>query len=147
VDDKMLGATPAQLRLATERMHHVVLELPGYETSTVDLRLEVGEKRSVTIALPKKTARPWDKAASDHIVDDLLDVADARSGRLRVSTKPWSQVFEGTRLLGRTPLMHVSLPAGAHTLTFVSPGHAPVKREVRIDAGAELTLVFSLDSP
>jgi serine/threonine-protein kinase len=44
----------------------------------------------------------------------------APPGSLRLDTKPWSEVFLGSRSLGITPLMGVKLPAGRHKLTLVN---------------------------
>lgn len=41
-------------------------------------------------------------------------------GTLRINTRPWSQVFVDGRLIGNTPQMNISLPAGAHTITLVN---------------------------
>ncbi|MCZ7678816.1 MAG: protein kinase [Sandaracinaceae bacterium] len=41
-------------------------------------------------------------------------------GTLRVNTTPWSQVFVDGRLIGNTPQMNISLPAGRYTITLVN---------------------------
>jgi serine/threonine protein kinase len=40
------------------------------------------------------------------------------SGFLTFDTYPWSRVSEGGRLLGTTPLLHLSMSAGVHTLSL-----------------------------
>jgi serine/threonine-protein kinase len=42
-------------------------------------------------------------------------------GYLTLDTYPWTHVSEGGRLLGDTPLIHVPLPPGGHTLTLDNP--------------------------
>jgi serine/threonine protein kinase len=42
-------------------------------------------------------------------------------GYLTFDTYPWTKVTENGRVLGTTPLVHVALPAGAHTLTLENP--------------------------
>ncbi len=42
------------------------------------------------------------------------------NGTLRINTRPWSQVFVDGRLIGNTPQMNISLPAGRHTVTLVN---------------------------
>jgi hypothetical protein len=42
------------------------------------------------------------------------------AGTLSLVTAPWTDVYLGSRLLGRTPLARLKLPAGKHTLTLVN---------------------------
>lgn len=42
------------------------------------------------------------------------------NGRLRINTRPWSQVFVDGRLIGNTPQMGVELSAGEHRVTLVN---------------------------
>lgn len=44
----------------------------------------------------------------------------ARRGALTLDTDPWTKVFVGKRLLGETPLIEVSLPAGRQQLRLVN---------------------------
>ena len=37
---------------------------------------------------------------------------------MTLDTYPWTRVTEGGRVLGVTPLIHIPLSAGAHTLTL-----------------------------
>jgi hypothetical protein len=48
-------------------------------------------------------------------------VATEGAGFLTFDTYPWTKVTEGSALLGTTPLVHVSLAAGTHTLTLDNP--------------------------
>jgi serine/threonine-protein kinase len=48
--------------------------------------------------------------------------ARSKPMRLSLDTEPWTRVFLGRRLLGQTPLMDVSLPAGTHVLRLVNEG-------------------------
>ena len=42
-------------------------------------------------------------------------------GYVTFDTYPWTRVSEGGNALGTTPLVHVSMPAGTHTLTLDNP--------------------------
>jgi len=42
-------------------------------------------------------------------------------GWVTFDTYPWTRVTEGSTSLGTTPLVHVALPAGSHTLTLDNP--------------------------
>jgi serine/threonine protein kinase len=61
------------------------------------------------------------------------------TGTLRVTTTPWSEVFEGGRRLGETP-MQIELPAGRHALTLRAEGRPAHSETVEIREG-EVTRV------
>ena len=42
---------------------------------------------------------------------------------------PWSRAYDGTRLLGETPVVNVPLSEGQHTITFVNPELPAVKKK------------------
>ncbi len=66
-------------------------------------------------------------------------------GTLRVNTTPWSQVFVDGRLIGNTPQMNISLPAGRYTITLVNPEFNIRERvPVTIRAGQTETLIRRL---
>jgi serine/threonine-protein kinase len=52
------------------------------------------------------------------------------TGRLTISTTPWSEVYLGSRSLGTTPLANVPLPVGSHTVVLRAPGR--VERRIRV---------------
>jgi hypothetical protein len=56
-----------------------------------------------------------------------------------VTTTPWSEVFEGGRRLGETP-MQIELPAGRHALTLRAEGRPAHEETVEIREG-EVTRV------
>jgi serine/threonine-protein kinase len=45
----------------------------------------------------------------------------AEDGYLTLDTYPWTKVSDGSKVLGSTPLVHVALSAGSHTLTLENP--------------------------
>ena len=44
--------------------------------------------------------------------------ASEETGFLTFDTYPWTRVTENGKVLGTTPLVHIALPAGTHTLTL-----------------------------
>ncbi len=63
-------------------------------------------------------------------------VATAGQGFLSLITSPWTRVSLNGRELGETPLIHVALPAGRHTLRLTNPdAHISETYEVEIRAG------------
>jgi hypothetical protein len=67
-----------------------------------------------------------------------------REGRLTVRTIPWSRVYEGSRLLGTTPLADLPLAAGGHRLTFVNPDRPTLSRAIVIRPQVETRLSIAL---
>lgn len=69
-------------------------------------------------------------------------------GTLRINTRPWSQVYVDGRLIGNTPQMNISLPAGSHRVTLVNPDfNIRQSVSVTIEAGQVTTRVLTLDRP
>ena len=69
-------------------------------------------------------------------------------GTLRINTRPWSQVYVDGRLIGNTPQMNISLPAGSHRVTLVNPDfNIRQSVSVNIEAGQVTTRVLTLDRP
>ncbi|MGH7282319.1 MAG: hypothetical protein ACRELY_12390, partial [Polyangiaceae bacterium] len=52
-------------------------------------------------------------------------------GFLTLDTYPWTKVSEGSKVLGSTPLVHVALSAGSHTLTLENPDQG-IKQQTTI---------------
>lgn len=71
--------------------------------------------------------------------------ASGGAGTLRINTRPWSQVFIDGRLIGNTPQMSISLPAGRHTVTLVNSDF-DIRETITIDiaAGETTTRVLTL---
>ena len=46
---------------------------------------------------------------------------DVGTGKLRINSRPWSQVYVDGRLIGNTPRTDLVLSAGVHTVTLISP--------------------------
>jgi tRNA A-37 threonylcarbamoyl transferase component Bud32 len=49
--------------------------------------------------------------------------AEEGNGTLRVNTTPWTEVYVDGRLIGNTPQMNISLPAGRHVLLLINREH------------------------
>jgi len=61
-------------------------------------------------------------------------------GFLTLDTYPWTKVSEGSKTIGTTPIVHVSLSAGSHTLTLENPDQG-IKQQttVTIKSGETVT--------
>ena len=69
------------------------------------------------------------------------------AGYLSLDSSPWAHVYLGSRLLGTTPLMRVSLPPGRHVLTLKNPEFgASTSYVVEIKAGDALSRMVGWDA-
>jgi cytoskeletal protein RodZ len=72
--------------------------------------------------------------------------AAAEVGYLNLDTTPWSTVSVGGRVLGQTPLVGASLPAGTHTLVLSNPEQGVrTTYQVTISAGKTTARRIGLD--
>jgi hypothetical protein len=122
---------PARFQSLSPGAHRVLVERKGYLPRDLTVQLNAGEHRTLDVVLRAGQAR-------GHVAPRVP------SGFLTVRTVPWSKVFEGSRLLGTTPLANVHLSEGAHALTFVNPDLPPVHKTVTVRAGEESRLSFEL---
>ena len=132
------GQTPVDVSLGAGQ-HSVELTLEDHEPHSDLVLVEAGREASLSVALRRAEAD-----AEEESRPRRRGRATAGTGYLSVLTVPWSEVFLGPRRLGVTPLFRVELPAGRHTLTFRSPGRSPMRKSVRIRAGAETRVRESL---
>ncbi|MCB9591514.1 MAG: serine/threonine protein kinase [Sandaracinaceae bacterium] len=71
--------------------------------------------------------------------------ATGGTGTLRVQTTPWSQVYVDGRLIGNTPQMNISLPAGRHQVRLINADfNIRESVSVTIRAGQVETLIRRL---
>jgi len=71
--------------------------------------------------------------------------ASASMGTLRINSRPWSQVFIDGRLIGNTPQMSLSVPAGRYTVRLTNPELGMSKTFiVHVPAGELVTRIESL---
>ncbi len=139
INGESKGKTPLDLRLPPGR-HHIELRHPERLTwtshvilpSRADLTLRVRlEERSGDSVGARKEDPPED--SNSPRLDEPLPRQNApfpkpeSSGLLIAQSTPsGAQVFQGERLLGRTPLL-VSLAIGTHVLRFVLDGHKSIE--------------------
>ncbi|HZS35798.1 MAG TPA: protein kinase [Polyangia bacterium] len=124
-------ATPVRAQSLAAGTHRVSVERKGYLARELSVQLGAGEHRTLDVVLRAGQTR-------GHVPPR------AAAGFLTVRTVPWSKVFEGSRLLGTTPLANVHLSEGSHALTFVNPDLPPVHKTVTVRAGEESRLSFEL---
>jgi serine/threonine protein kinase len=142
-DDALLADNPHAMSAKKDGSKHILRgEAPGYVTKRVEVTLD--EDKTITLTLDKEepqaaasthsaaaTPRPTTPAGTGVKPRGTASAgagpasaerpADGPPGFLSLDTYPWTRVSEGGRVLGQTPLVHVSLPAGEHTLVLENP--------------------------
>jgi hypothetical protein len=137
IDGELLGETPLAIAVAPSP-HHVDVLLAGYEPVADDVTFAgPGEQAMLSFALRRQASRP---TGDRH---PPASTAPRATGTLRIATDPYSEVYEGSRHLGTTPLQ-IALPAGHHTLSLRSPGHAVRSADVNIAEDEVTRLRLSL---
>jgi hypothetical protein len=93
------------------------------------------------------SAEPDDVPAETRAIGTAIaaPAASHGEGTLRINTRPWTQVFVDGRLIGLTPQMGITLPAGRHTVLLVNH-EARIRETIVVDirAGETETRVLSL---
>ncbi len=127
VDGKAAGVAPLTVSEVNAGEHVIEASLGGHGSvkRTVTVSLE-GERLMIVLTLPQKKA-------------------DVRQGKLTLSTDPWTRVSLNGKLLGDTPLIEVSLPAGRHVLKLANEqAKIDTSIEVEVKAGQVTKKVLHL---
>jgi serine/threonine-protein kinase len=121
---------PAQFMIPAGHVS-IIAELAGFADERRQVDLEPGEHHEVEIAFTKKL-----RDKPDHHGPEL--------GKLTVRTVPYSDVYDGSTLIGTTPFAERVMLAGPHTLVFKNPKHGTIEKKITIVAGKTLKLSFDL---
>ena len=108
-------------------------------------------------ARPEPTAEPEPEPATEPEPEPAAEPEPERQpepasepgfGRLRIDTRPWSEVYIDDALAGRTPLSNLRLRAGVHRVRLVDPEHG-VEHAITIDIVADqlTTRIVTLPPP
>ena len=123
VDGKPVGAAPLTVSEVTSGEHVVEASLAGYQNvkRTVNASTE-GDRLMIVLTLPPKKER--------------VEAAQVQKGKLTLSTDPWTHVSLNGKMLGDTPLIELSLPAGRHRLQLSNEqAKIDLAIEVEVKAG------------
>lgn len=86
-----------------------------------------------------------EKEKVEEVAEEPAPVAEAQTGKLRVNSRPWSQVFIDGKSYGATPRLNIELPVGSHTLRLVNDEFKIEKVEqVEIVAGETRSVIVNL---
>lgn len=166
LDGEAIGSTPLERDLAVGE-HRVEVTLVGFAPESDQLRIDrAGDRASLSFRLrpaprvvavrdaPPTTSRegagrestprestPRETTPRESVRETgrVATPPRAATGTLRVTTTPWSEVYEGSRRLGETPVQ-LELPAGRHVLTLRAEDRPARTETVEIREG-EVTRV------
>lgn len=117
------GTTPVELGNVPKGLATIVFRLPGYEEETRELRLQPGERQTLSLRLKGRAAR--------------LQI---------VSTPEQARVFIDDDFQGKTPLSLSTVRPGEHNIRVELDGYAPLTRTVQVENAGESTEEFTLES-
>ena len=69
------------------------------------------------------------------VAADKPDIKKLTEYGTRAEPIPWARVYDGTRLVGTTPLANQALAAGPHKLAFVTEDGKRVEKQIDIASG------------
>ena len=96
-------------------------------------------------AKPATEPNPYRSSEPVATADPAPRAPAAPSGKLRVNSRPWSQVFIDGKAYGNTPRLNIELTAGSHTLKLVNEEFKVEKTlDVQITAGQVENVVVNL---
>jgi serine/threonine-protein kinase len=152
IDGTQLDAlTPVRMQPVTAGPHHLVIERVGCQPRELDVSLATGEHRVLDFELPTERSlqepHEHDSGGKKKGAAPPMNAPHEGNGFLTAKTVPWSRVYDGSRLLGETPVVNMPLSEGSHTITFVNPELPAVKKKVVIKADEETKLNFALQDP
>jgi hypothetical protein len=92
-------------------------------------------------AAPEPRRRPPRPPVSDQHAPAVL----LAKGKLRINTRPWSQVYVDGKLVGNTPQMGIPLAPGRHRVMLVN-GQFGIQKTISVDipAGETVTQILNL---
>jgi hypothetical protein len=136
--------------------YDVRVELKGHTTLARSVELAAGEHRSLELDLDPVARPPEPPVARDEDGKKKKDAREkekpiekrvtppAKDGTVKIRTRPYSEVYLGSRRLGQTPLIK-ELKPGKYVLVFKHPGKPNVKKTVTIKSGESSKLDFALE--
>ena len=134
------GATPLELvEVEGNKSHRVTVSCPAAQAETQKFSAKPAEQVTLRFSpepLAQKCTSPKCQPPRPRPV----------MGTLRLDTVPWSDVYEGKRKLGMTPLLDLKLSAGVHRLKAVNKGRSLSKSlKAVIKPGETTTLKINLE--
>ena len=123
LDGRTVGTTPLVLDRVKAGEHTITLEREGFESASIQVRVEPGASAAVDVALVEQT------------------------GTISVVVRPWGSVYVDGVLRARDTDVSVefTLPVGEHEVRVEHPGLGTQQRTVRVEPDRNASLAFDLN--
>jgi serine/threonine protein kinase len=116
-------------------------EAPEPEPETEEPKTKAPETEEPALA----QVAPVEKDKVEEVAEEPARVVEAQTGKLRVNSRPWSQVFIDGKSYGATPRLNIELTVGSHTLRLVNDEFKIEKVEqIEIVAGETRSVIVNL---
>jgi len=150
LDGREVGATPVTVRDLAPGLHVVRIAHQGYVTAERRVRIRTAQPaQSIEVVLAE--ARPARQAAPRPTAPDRTSgvppgAPNAKAGSLMVDSRPaGARVFVDGRMVGTTPLLLDSVPAGEHAVRLEMAGFAPWSSAATVTGGERTRVSGSLE--
>jgi serine/threonine protein kinase len=149
LNGKLVGQTPLELPGLKPGPARLAVELKGYKTHSEALRLKVGERKEIVVALQRKAAPPVKPPPDRPPPPPPPPPKKVEYGFLMANTRPWSKVLvDGTYTGRETPIppdKKLKLSVGMHKVTFETPSGQRYDFDVEIVVNETKKLIKKLE--
>jgi hypothetical protein len=123
LNGKTVGVAPLKLSDVPAGSHTLTIFLPNYETATVDVEVQPGERESVNVTLAPQM------------------------GSLSVIVRPWGTIYVDGVLRARDTdvKFDTTLPVGSHRIRVEHPELGVRERTVEVDSRGTASVVFDFN--
>jgi hypothetical protein len=139
VDGKDYGPTPATVRGLTSGAHQVRITRDGYapeERRVVVTSSRPAQSMTVELAPARAAASPRGSVANQGQYTGMLAVDSRPTG---------AKVFMDGTLVGTTPMVLLSVPAGSHAIRLEHDGYRRWSSSIRVVASEQNRVTASLE--
>ncbi len=136
VNGKKIGTTPKVIDNVQAGDVTIKLLNPGYSPWHKIIKLERGQRLTVSHAFERSEARQDDNQAQEPIIDDNA------VGSLKVTSRIEGYVFVDGNPVGKTPVVLTNIQTGAHTVVLKRRGMPDYNREINVVDGIVTRLVI-----
>jgi len=150
IADSVWTKPPVRIDLDTQGEWKLAASKKGFEDFKKDVAFPDGEaEQTIVIDLVEKgaptppttatTTAPPPSTATATATATATNTAPSGTGKLNMNSIPVSKVILDGRPLGSTPQIGISVSAGRHTVTFISPDKGKKSVSVNVEAGKTAT--------
>jgi serine/threonine-protein kinase len=109
VDGVKIGHGRVELQDLSLGSHVIAVKSPGYIFEEREVRIESGQRQTLTISLERRAPKAVASSPSP------------LPGNLSINTSPWSNVVIDGQSMGNTPIIDLEVSPGRHTIVLNNP--------------------------